>query len=170
MKLRLLLAVVTMGTLLTVSLAEEKGGEKKAKKKRDPLKNVKCLISGKPISKTATVDYKGGKVYLCCGNCVKAFTADQKEDGAKKFNAKANFQLFASKQARLQKCVFTCKKLNKETVIEVAGTKVCFCCANCKKKAEDAEDKVAAVFGDKQFANGFVVGKKKGKKGATKEK
>ena len=49
------------------------------------LTGVKCILNGKKSAKaSASVDYQGGKVYFCCGNCVKAFKADMKlKDKAK---------------------------------------------------------------------------------------
>lgn len=123
----------------------------------DKLEGIKCPVSGKPINKDATVDYKGGKVYFCCPNCPKAFAAK-----TEKFAAKANQQLYATGQAKLVKCPLTGKKLNPATKISVAGTNVCFCCNGCKGKATKAQGdaQLNLVFGDKAFKKGFVVGKK----------
>lgn len=124
----------------------------------DKLEGVKCPVSGKPINKDATVDYKGGKVYFCCPNCPKAFAGN-----TKKFAAKANQQLYQTGQAKLTKCPITGKKLNPATKISVAGTDVCFCCNGCKGKVSKAEGaaQLELVFGDKAFKKGFTVGKKK---------
>lgn len=156
------LATVVAALVVSVSLGQEKQ-EKKTKKEPD-LKGIKCPVSGKAAI-NCTADYKGAKVYFCCGECPDKF----KEETAK-FAAKANHQLYATKQATLKQCVFTCKKLNGETVIEIEGTKVCFCCEDCKEKATGADDKIACVFNDKQFANGFEVGKTKKVKKEKKEK
>ena len=67
----------------------------------------------------------------------------------------------ATGQAKLTKCVFTKRKLNTATVITVKGVKICFCCNNCKGKAVKAKDKIALLFNDKQFANGYTIPKKK---------
>jgi YHS domain-containing protein len=115
---------------------------------------VACPVSGQPVNEECTVDYKGGKVAFCCGNCAGAFKKD-----STKFAAKANHQLVVTKQAKLVKCPFSGGKLNPETAIEVAGVRVCFCCNNCKGKAEAAEDKVALLFNDAAFGKGFEVKK-----------
>jgi YHS domain-containing protein len=115
---------------------------------------IVCPVSGKAVNKDCTVDYKGGKVAFCCGNCAASFTKD-----SSKFAAKANHQLVASKQAKLVKCPFSGGKLNPETAIDVAGVKVCFCCDRCKAKAESAEDRVTLLFNDAAFAKGFEVKK-----------
>ena len=152
-----LLAVAGVAILLSAPLLADK------KEKKDPLKGIKCLMSGKQVV-NCTVDYKGGKVYFCGGKCATAFQEDlAKEPEERKFTAKANQQLYATKQAKLVQCVFTCKKLDGKTVIEVAGTKVCFCCANCQKKALGAKDKITCVFNEKQFTNGFEIAKKEKK-------
>lgn len=120
------------------------------------LDGVKCPVSGKPVKAESAVAYKGGKAFFCCNGCPSAF----KKDTAK-FAAKANHQLYVTGQAKLVACAFTGKKLNPATKIEVGGKAVCFCCAGCKGKVLKAEDKVAAVFGDKTFAKGFKVGEEK---------
>lgn len=43
----------------------------------------KCPVSGKDIDVTKTVDYKGKKVYFCCGNCPKAFEKEPAKYEAK---------------------------------------------------------------------------------------
>ena len=149
------IAMLAMVALLAggVVLAE------KADKKIN-IKKAKCPISGKPAKDVdgSSVAYKGGKVFLCCTNCPNAFKKDPT-----KFAAKANFQLYVTKQAKLVACAFSGKALNPATKIEIDGQPVCFCCNNCKAKAEKAADKVACVFGDATFAKGFKVGAKKKK-------
>jgi hypothetical protein len=53
--------------------------------------------------------------------------------------------------------------LNPETAIELAGTKVAFCCDNCKGKVEGAEEKekMTLVFSDKAFDKAFAKVEKK---------
>ena len=117
-----------------------------------------CPVSGKAALKDKSVDYKGGKVYFCCGGCPDAFKAD-----TAKFAAKANQQLYATGQAKLEKCPLSGGKLNTETKIDVAGTPVCFCCNNCKGKVEKAsgDEQLNLVFSDKAFEKGFKVAEKK---------
>ncbi len=118
------------------------------------LEGIKCVVaSGKPASATKAADYKGGKVYFCCGNCLGKFNADSKP-----FAAKANQQLVATKQFEQKACPFSGGDLNAETAIKVGGTKVAFCCNNCKGKAEKAEgdEQVELLFNDKAFEKGFA--------------
>ena len=37
---------------------------------------VTCPVSGQPVNKDCTTDYKGGKIAFCCGNCLAAFKKD----------------------------------------------------------------------------------------------
>jgi hypothetical protein len=124
----------------------------------DAITKAKCPVSGKAASKDHAVDYKGGKVYLCCGGCPGAFEKD-----TAKYAAKANHQLVLTGQAKQHACPLTGGKLNPDTKIEVASAAVCFCCGNCKGKAEKAkgDEQVELVFGDKSFEKGFKVGEKK---------
>lgn len=120
------------------------------------LEGVKCVVAAsKPAKEGNAVDYKGGKVYFCCMNCPKAFSAD-----TAKFAAKANAQLVATGQAKQAKCPLTGGPLNAATKITVAGADVCFCCEKCQGKAKDAKDQVEFIFNDKAFEKaGYTVGK-----------
>jgi YHS domain-containing protein len=116
------------------------------------LEGVKCLVAGAKDAKAEnSVDYLEGKVYFCCQNCPKAFANDKA-----KFATKANHQLVATKQYEQGVCPFSGGKLDPSTSIEIAGTKVAFCCNNCKGKAEKMKDdeKLESVFGEKAFAKG----------------
>ena len=124
------------------------------------LDGINCPVAGnKPAKAANAVDYKGGKVYFCCGNCPKAFEKD-----SAKFATKANTQLVATGQAKQDKCPITGRDLNAETKIKVDGAEVAFCCNNCKGKVEkaDAKDQAEMVFSDKAFEKaGFKVAAKK---------
>ena len=126
------------------------------------LDGIKCLMNPKANAKAATaVDYKKGKVYFCCKNCAGAF-AKAKEKKA----VEANAQLVATGQYKQEKCPFSGGKLNADQFVKINGTKVGFCCGNCKGKAAKAEGKKQAelVFNDKAFEKAFVVAKKSDKK------
>ncbi len=118
------------------------------------LEGVKCVVAAsKAVDESKSADWKKGKVYFCCGNCQKAF-ADEKNK--EKFAGKANAQLVASKQYKQKACPISGADLDDATAIEVAGTKVAFCCNNCKGKAEAAkgDDQINLVFGEKAFEKG----------------
>jgi len=117
-----------------------------------------CPISGKPALEDKTADYKGGKVYFCCGNCPGAFTKD-----TAKYATKANHQLAATGQATQGKCPLSGGPLNADKTVDVGGVKVTFCCEKCQGKVADAkgDDQAALVFSDAAFAKGFEVKKAK---------
>ena len=125
------------------------------------LKGVKCVVANKDANPEKSAKYKDGEVYFCCGGCQGKFEKD-----TKKFAVKANHQLVATKQYVQKTCPLSGGKLNPDTAVKLAGTKVAFCCNNCKGKVEGAKDddaKLALVYNDKAFAKAF---KKKEKKKA----
>lgn len=121
------------------------------------LKDIQCVVAPKAANVSKSADYKEGKVYFCCDGCSGKFAKD-----SKKYAVKANHQLVATKQYVQKNCPFSGGPLNESTAIELAGTKVAFCCNNCKGKAEDAKDdeaKLTLVYNDKAFEKGFAVKK-----------
>jgi YHS domain-containing protein len=141
---------VAAAVILSVALVAGSSTNFAQEKQAEP----KCPVSGKAIDKDASVEFNGGKVYFCCMNCPKAFAKTPE-----KFAAKANHQLTVTGQAKEIKCPFTGKELNPETKIDVQGAPVCFCCNNCKGKAEaaDAQKQIEMIFNDKSFKKGFEV-------------
>jgi hypothetical protein len=121
------------------------------------LDDIKCVVAAKNPAKAANaVDYKGGKVFFCCMNCPKAFSAD-----TAKFSTSANFQLAATKQAKQVACPFSGEAVDAAQTVKVNGVEVAFCCGMCKGKAEAEKDQVALIFADKAFDKGFKVPEKK---------
>ena len=117
------------------------------------FKEVKCVVADKPADQSKTADYRDGKVYFCCGGCAGKFAAD-----SKKFSAKANHQLVATKQYEQKGCPMSGGKVNSETMVKLAGTELGFCCNNCKGKfeaAKDDQEKLDLVFNDKAFEKAF---------------
>ncbi len=117
------------------------------------LEGVKCLIAGRPIAADKAADYKGAKVYFCCGNCLGKFNKV-----AKPFAAKANRQLVETSQAKQKACPLSGAPCN---VSVEDGVKIGFCCNNCLGKYNDAtaEERLNFVFSDAAFAKGFEVNK-----------
>ncbi|MEM7478677.1 MAG: hypothetical protein AAF483_27145 [Planctomycetota bacterium] len=115
--------------------------------------SVKCLMVAKrDANPSKSADWKEGKVYFCCGNCLGKF--NKMDDKAKeKMAAAANHQLVASKQYVQKGCPFSGGKVNEAQFITIKGAKVSFCCGNCKAKAEKMDEKtqVAEFFGEKGF-------------------
>ena len=123
------------------------------------LDGVKCVVANRDANPEKSVSYKEGNVYFCCGGCQGKF-----EKNAKKYANKANLQLVATKQYEQKGCPFSGGKLNPDTAVTLAGTKVAFCCNNCKGKVDKAGDdaaKLKLVFNDKAFSKGFKKAEKK---------
>ncbi len=138
----LLVAVVSGLLLATVHAAD----------KEVDLKGVKCIVAtDKDAKADKTADYKGGKVYFCCGNCPKAFAKDEK-----KFGTKANAQLVQTGQTKQGKCPISGAEINNEKELTVGGAKVKFCCDNCKGKVEKekGDKQLEMVFGEDAWKKG----------------
>lgn len=116
------------------------------------LTDVKCLMMPKKgVSADHVVEYKDGKVFFCCGGCVKKF---DKED--KTMAAKANHQLVATGQYKQTGCPISGGGVDEDQTSEVGGVSVSFCCDKCKGKVDKAEGdaKIDLVFG-KRFDKAF---------------
>ncbi|MCA9042267.1 MAG: YHS domain-containing protein [Planctomycetaceae bacterium] len=143
----LTLSAFVINAVPTLTTAAEEEGPK-----------LVCPVANKPVNMEQAVEYKGAKVYFCCGGCVKKF----KEDPAA-FAVKANHQLVASGQFKQVACPLSGGKLNPETKITLSDVGVCFCCNNCKGKVEgetDATAQLGLVFSDAAFEKGFKKAKK----------
>ena len=153
----MLAAMISAALLATGSfcLADKEKAEKK-----DPLAAAKCPVSGKAVKADAFVEHNGGKVYFCCNNCPDAFKKDKD-----KFSVKVNHQMAITEEAKQVKCPLTGKDVNPDTGIDVGGSKVAFCCNNCKGKVAKAtgDDQLKLVFAKDPFEKAFKVGKAKAK-------
>jgi hypothetical protein len=105
--------------------------------------DVKCPVSGKAAKMDKFVDFEGGKVYLCCGGCPKAFEKD-----TAKFAAKARQQMLETGQIEQVSCPFSKKPTKADQSVDVGGATVHFCCKNCTAKvaAMNADERVEACF------------------------
>ncbi len=145
MKTRYLLAGLAMLAMAATLLAAEIN-----------LEGVKCVMISKNDAKAQnSADYKGGKVFFCCGNCLAKFKADPS-----KAAVAANFQLIATGQAKQIKCPLSGRDLNPDQSIKIGKVTVGFCCANCKGKGEKAQgdERLQLLFSDAAFAKAFKVG------------
>ena len=147
-------AVLSLALTTTLAFSEEKTD---SPKKADSVKLV-CPVSGKPIDKSVSSEFGGGKVCFCCAKCKAKFDAN-----SAKFVPKANLQLAASGQAKQVACPFSGKTLDPATTVNVAGVKVQFCCGKCKAKvaAAKTDKQIQLVFESKAFDKAFKVGKDK---------
>lgn len=117
------------------------------------LKDVKCLVAAdKDAKEDKAATWKEGKVFFCCDNCKGKFEKFSKEE-KDKIAPKANLQLVASKQYEQQACPTSGGKIDPSTAIDVSGTKIAFCCKNCKADAEKLkpEEQVEKLFGEEAF-------------------
>jgi hypothetical protein len=111
-------------------------------------------VSGKPVDETKTVEFNGGKVAFCCGNCPKAFEANKE-----KFGAKANHQLVASGQLKQVKCPLTGRAMAADKSVDVDGVSVSLCCAGCLGKAKKASGDELITLLFKDTSKGFEAAK-----------
>ncbi len=117
--------------------------------------DLKCIVAGKRAAKAdVAADYRGGKVYMCCGNCAKSFAKD-----SSKFSTLANHQLVLTGQFEQTGCPISGGDVSEDQVVEVGGVKVAMCCGKCKAKVEAAsdEEKVALVFANEAFEKSFAM-------------
>jgi len=132
-------AFAVLGLLATVATAEQAPN----------LKDVKCPVSDKAAVAEHSVKYLEGRVYFCCPNCPKAFSAN-----TEKFTEKANQQLVLTEQYVAKACPFTGRP-----IAERAGEKkeIGFCCKNClgKYNAASDEEKLNLVYNKTAFEKGF---------------
>jgi YHS domain-containing protein len=126
--------------------------------KADSSAKLVCPVSGKPIDKSVSSEFGGGKVCFCCDKCKAKFDANNA-----KFVAKANLQLAASGQAKQTACPFSGKALDASTTVNVAGVDVQFCCDKCKAKvaAAKTDKQIQMVFDSKAFCKAFKIAKDK---------
>ena len=152
MKARILTLLSVVALVVVGSLIADE-----AKEEPVDFKKIKCFVSGKPVNPEATAAYKDGLVYFCCPGCPTAFEKD-----SKKYASKANFQLFATRQAKQTGCPMSGEAVDAEQTVEIDGVKVGFCCPNCKAAAEkrEGDEQLDLIFNDKSFEKGFKMAKK----------
>ena len=117
------------------------------------LSEVKCLVDPKRLVKEEfAADHRAGKIYFCCGGCLKSFQADPA-----KFSAQANMQLVSTKQYTQSACPLADGEVDSSKTVTVGGQEVAFCCGVCQGKVKSAkdEDRVAMIFGDEAFEKSF---------------
>ena len=119
------------------------------------LTGIKCVVNGDlNASPDASIEYQGGRVYVCCKECIKQFESDPAA-----FATRANHQLVLTGQYRQSKCPINDTDFDPDVTANVGGTSIAFCCQGCLKKLEDTEemaDRAELVFGTKAFKKSFV--------------
>jgi YHS domain-containing protein len=120
------------------------------------LTHAKCPVAGGSANADTAVDYKGGKVYFCCGGCDKSF-----KENLTAYAAKANHQLVVTGQAKQIACPLAGEPVDSQVTAKVDGATVAFCCAHCRESVEALADdaaKIEMLFNDAAFEKGFKVG------------
>jgi len=118
---------------------------------------AKCPVSGEKISKTASVDYKGGKLYFCCAGCIAKFNKDKA-----KYEVTANQQLVLTGQVKQKGCPLSGGKVDASAKLEIDGIPVAFCCHGCEGKVKQAAaDKQREMVFLKGFDKAFALSKGK---------
>lgn len=116
-----------------------------------------CPVSGQPAIEDSSLNLAKlkageGTVYFCCKNCPKAFEKDPA-----KYEMKTRRQLAETGQIVQVACPVSGQDFDEEVSVEMGNTTVAFCCENCLKKYNDADEegKFKVVFAnlDKGFTN-----------------
>jgi len=123
------------------------------------LDGLKCFIMvRKDVKGKKVVDYKDGKLFVCCSSCAKRIERDPS-----KYEAKANFQLVYTGQYNQHACPLTGKDVTKTSPefkvdADGQGTVTVRLASDdlvAKLAAMDVAEQVTAIFGP----NGFEAGK-----------
>jgi len=125
----------------------------------DEVPTILCPVSDRPVKKTISLSYQGGKVYFSSEQARKQFDPEKAE-----FSTKANMQLVVTGQAVQTACPVTGEKLQPNLTLEIRGLKVGFCCIGCLGKVNDEKQediRLFYLFGNNAFRNGFAVRKPK---------
>ena len=154
---RRMLSVGLLGLVLVAVPALVAHAAKSDKSKSKAFK-ASCVMTGKAAKKDATTKFQGKDVYFCCGKCCGAFgkkASDKKVGG--KLLAKVKNQWLETGQMVQVGCPISGKEVKKDHAGELNGTKVGFCCKNCKGKfaKASADEKLLMVFGKK--SKGFTT-------------
>jgi YHS domain-containing protein len=134
MKSRLLIGALAVAVIIGArSWADEK------------TKDAKCPVSGQAVKADKSVEFEGGKVYFCCGNCPKTFEKDKE-----KYAAKARHQMVQTGEMEQVHCPITHKAFKDGTELTVSGVEIKFCCNNCRGKVEKMteDEQVKACFAE----------------------
>lgn len=120
---------------------------------KDPVEGLKCFIMPKKdVKGKKIIDWKGGKLYLCCSSCVRRM-----ERTPEKYSAKANHQLVQTGQFANSACPMSGDAVSKDSPsLKIEGAMVMFSSQqhlDAVKKME-AEKQIEAVFNDKAFKKG----------------
>ena len=134
-----------------------------AEEKKDVLDDLKCFIMTKRTVKGKKVyDYKGAKLYLCCGACVSRMKRTPE-----KYEAKANHQIVQTGQFTQKACPLSGDAVTDSSPsLKIGGVAVKFSKAEHKDKVAklEADKQLDTVFGKDGFKKGKFEPAKKEKK------
>ena len=128
--------------------------EETAKRFTPNLTGIKCVVSGKTVTRDCVAAYKKGNVYFDCNSSRLEFLQHQS-----KFTTKANHQLVVTGQYLQARCPFRQVAVAElDPVVSLAGVKIRFCCQGCQSKLSDlnsVEQQISFLFADERFKDVF---------------
>ncbi|MEM9827257.1 MAG: hypothetical protein AAF958_11740 [Planctomycetota bacterium] len=130
---------------------------------KPPIEDLKCFIMPKrKVAGKKVMDYKKGKLYLCCGSCVKRMGRT-----LEKYEARANHQLVQTKQYVQTACPLGGGEISESSPTLMVGwktgdVKIKFASEEHKNKiaALEPEERIEKVFAAKTFDKHFEPKKK----------
>ncbi len=115
--------------------------------KVDPM----CPVSQQPCDPKVSVDFHGGRVWLCGQKCRLLF-----EENSAPYAAAGHLQMVLTRQFVQRACPLDGAPVRAGKPVEIGGVDVGFCSDACRSRIEKAalEDQVLLVFGN--LGRGFV--------------
>ena len=148
-----ILNIILLAAQTGIAYADDDG----AAAKTDPLEGLKCFIMKKKDVKgkkgAKEMDYKGGKLYLCCKSCIRRI-----EKKPEKYEAQANHQMVYTGQFVQEACPLSGKAIGPDSpALDIQGVEAKFAddAELAKVKDLDVAEQIETVFGK----DGFEAGK-----------
>lgn len=136
-----LVGVPIIGISLIVALAQSQANPKPKAITVAGRPLPDCPVGGQPISFAVQTSSENGPVFFCCPNCIKKFNAEPKKFVDKVTDQRKALAQFPRTQII---CPFSGEAVKSTIFIEDKGSKVYFCCQNCRGKYEKDPAKYAA--------------------------
>ena len=90
-----------------------------------------CPVTGDEIDKKFYADYKGKRIYFCCGNCAAEFKKDPAGYVKKLTDEGVTLQNTPKPQTM---CPVMNAKIDKKLFVDHQNKRVYFCCSHCIKE------------------------------------
>ena len=116
---------------------DAKHGKHEEKASKLPL----CPVMGDPVDFSVRTMTDDGPVYFCCENCIEKFNKNPDKYAKKVATQRKALRALPRVQVS---CPLSGDPIDTKVVFERAGTKVFFCCDNCKGKYEKDPAKYAS--------------------------